>query len=187
MAQSTYGGRPGEGIGDLSVLYGLETGLRAQAIPAAVIRCAYLMSNWDAALGPARERGELPTMYPAELRIPMVAPADIGRLAADLLVGEGGTDRPTYAEGPERYSSVEAAVAFGQALGHDVAPVVTPRDGLEPAFRGLGFSEAAARSYARMTAAGIDEGFEQPLRPWRGAVTIDAYVRDLVERTSSMP
>ncbi|TGR60102.1 NmrA family transcriptional regulator, partial [bacterium M00.F.Ca.ET.194.01.1.1] len=54
VAESTYGAQPGEGIGDLSVLYGFEQKLKAQTIPASIIRAAYYMSNWDQALETAR-------------------------------------------------------------------------------------------------------------------------------------
>jgi uncharacterized protein YbjT (DUF2867 family) len=50
VAQSTYGAQPGEGKGDLNVLYDLEQALAAQPISVSVIRAAYYMSNWDAAL-----------------------------------------------------------------------------------------------------------------------------------------
>lgn len=44
VAQSTGGARPGDRIGDLSVLWELEEGLRRQSIPAAINRGAYYMT-----------------------------------------------------------------------------------------------------------------------------------------------
>lgn len=46
VAASTYGARPGEPAGDLTTLWALEEGLRGQAIPAAINRGAYYMTNW---------------------------------------------------------------------------------------------------------------------------------------------
>ena len=82
MAELTYGAQPGERCGDLTVLYELEEGLRAQPIPATIQRAGYYMSNWDQSMKMVREEGILPSMLPADLRIPMVAPDDLGRLAA---------------------------------------------------------------------------------------------------------
>jgi uncharacterized protein YbjT (DUF2867 family) len=115
VAQSTYGAQPGEEIGDFNTLYDLEAGLRAQSIPHSVIRAAYYMSNWDMMVEPARSEGVLPTMYPLDLKIPMVAPADLGAVAARLLVEPIQASGTHYVEGPERYSSGDVANAFAQA------------------------------------------------------------------------
>jgi uncharacterized protein YbjT (DUF2867 family) len=179
VAESTSGARPGERCGDLTVLFEFEEGLRSQSIPAAIIRAGYYMSNWDALLEPARRTGELPTMLPAELKIPMVAPRDLGRQAARLLVEPAGLTGITYVEGPKRYSPADVAAAFSKKLGRTVRPVVTPRQDWEKAFRKLGFSEAAASSYARMTAITVDGDFEIPNNPVHGAVTLDEYVSAL--------
>lgn len=74
VALSTYGAQAGDALGDLSVMHELETGLRAQPIPAAVVRGAHFMSNWDAALAQARDQGELHTFVPIDIALPMVAP-----------------------------------------------------------------------------------------------------------------
>lgn len=181
VAQSVNGARPGEGVGDLTVLHALEEGLRGQQVPAAIIRATYYMSNWDAALTPARHDGRLPTMFSADLEIPMIAPADMGRCAAGLLRGDEELNEPTVVEGPERYSSADVAAAFARALGRDVEPAVTPRDEIEDAFVEKGFSPSSARSYARMTEAALDADFGMPERSWRGDVSIDTYVRNLVQ------
>jgi hypothetical protein len=56
---------------------------------------------------------------------------------------------------------------------------VTPRDAWEAKFRELGFSAPAARSYAAMTAASVDEDYALPERPERGPTTLHAYVAAL--------
>jgi uncharacterized protein YbjT (DUF2867 family) len=179
VAMSTYGARPGEACGDLTVLHGLEEGLRALPIPAEIVRSAYLMSNWDGALEPARETGVLSSMLPADLEIPMVAPADVGRVVARLLTEPTGATEVRHVEGPRRYSPAEVAAAFAEALGRRVDVEVVPRERWEPHFRSLGFSGPAARSYARMTATLVDGDCELPAAPIRGAVSLGAYVRAL--------
>jgi uncharacterized protein YbjT (DUF2867 family) len=180
VAESTAGAQPGERCGDLTVLWELEEGLRAQAIPASIVRAAYYFSNWDGLLESARDDGVLPTVLPADLKIPMAAPADLGRTAARLLrepVGRSGTH---HVEGPQRYSSGDVADAFARALGRPVRVVVTPRERWVQAFRDLGFSEPAAQSYAKMTAATVDGTFVAPEAAIRGSVTLDDYIGQLV-------
>jgi uncharacterized protein YbjT (DUF2867 family) len=180
VAESTYGAQPGDELGDLNTLFEMEQGLRAQSIPHSIIRAAYYMSNWDAMIEPVRNDGIIPTMYPADLKIPMVAPADLGVVAARLLCEPVENAGMHYVEGPERYSSNEVAEAFSQALGKPIKCVVTPRDQWEAAYRKLGFSEAAARSYTRMTAISVDGDFDMPKDPVRGSVTFQAYVDALI-------
>jgi uncharacterized protein YbjT (DUF2867 family) len=175
VAQSTYGARPAESCGDLSVLYELEEGLRTQPIPTAIMRAAYLMSNWDAVIPSAKQSGVLPSMLPSDLRIPMVAPKDLGAVAARLLLEPPNAMRIHYAEGPERYTPQDVAAACARALARTVEVAVTPPKHLEEAFHSLGFSEAAARSYARMTRVTIDD-VELPATPIRGSITISDYV-----------
>jgi uncharacterized protein YbjT (DUF2867 family) len=183
VAESTGGAQPGERIGDLSVLWELEQGLAEQAIPAAVNRAAYYMSNWDGMLDSVRSTGKLPTMFPADMPIPMVAPKDLGRIAADRLMSGPEDTGIRYVEGPRRYSSAEVAQAFSNALGRKVAVEVTPRERWKHAFQAMGFSDAAAESYAGMTAASVDSNFDVPEEPLRGTTTLETYIRDFVSRT----
>lgn len=178
VAQSTYGAQPGEAIGDLGTLWALEEGLRAQSIPATVMRAAYLMSNWDGLVGAARG-GTLPTPLPADLLLPMVAPADLGRLAARRLREPPGTAGLHHVEGPERLTPADVAAAFATVLGRPVALQVTPQDGWADMFRALGFSPEAARSYAGLTARTVD-GVALPDDPDRGPTTIQDHLRALL-------
>jgi uncharacterized protein YbjT (DUF2867 family) len=182
VAVSTGGAQPGDRIGDLNVLWELEEGLRRQPIPAAINRGVYYMSNWDGQLDAVRKTGTLQTMYPADLLIPMVAPLDLGEIAAQRLVSTLDDIGIRYVGGPRRYSSADVAKAFSQALGASVGVDVIPRDEWKEAFRGLGFSEAAADSYARMTAVSLDGGFDMPDDALRGVTTLEAHIRDLLAK-----
>jgi uncharacterized protein YbjT (DUF2867 family) len=186
VVESTYGAQPGDRLGDLSVLFDFERALARQPIPVTVLRAAYYMSNWDASLG-AATNGELPTMYPADLAIPMVAPADLGAAAARLLQEDVDRTGVQHVEGPARYSSNDVAAAFAKALGTGVEVAVTPRGRWEDAYRKLGFSDAAASAYARMTAVSVDGGFDLPDEPERGRTTLDAYIATLVGRDRAAP
>lgn len=182
VAASTYGARPAERCGDFNTLFELENGLRRQPIPARVIRGAYYFTNWDRLLEPARETGTLRTLFPADLEMPMVSPLDLGRAAADRLTAPIDGFGIEQMEGPRRYTPADVAATFSRVLGRDVRPAVAPRGRWRDAFLDQGFSAAAAESYARMTAASIDEGFEQSLGAVRGEVTLEAHVRALASR-----
>ena len=185
VAQSTYGAQSGERLGDLSTLHDLEAGLQAQAIPFAIIRAAYYFSNWDALLTPVRESGALPTMFPADLKLPMVATEDLGLVAARLLRESAERNSVVYVEGPERYSANDVAKTFAKVLQREVEVAETPRDQWERAYRKIGFSEAAAHSYARMTAITSDGDYDMPQDPIQGTISLQEHVASVVRKVVS--
>jgi uncharacterized protein YbjT (DUF2867 family) len=176
VAASTFGARPGQGIGDLTTLWDLEEGLRRQPIPAAINRGAYYMSNWTSMLETVAETGTLPSMFLADMRIPMVAPADLGEAAAARLLTPLDDVGVRYVEGPQRYTPQDVAQAMSRTLGRDVVLEVVPRDQWEAAYKGWGFSAEAARAYAKMTAVTLDEDFDQPADVVRGHVSLADFI-----------
>lgn len=183
VAESTYGAQPGDGIGDLGVLYEMEQALAAGPVPLSVIRAAYYMSNWDASLKTARDEGKLHSMYPADFTLPMVAPHDLGQFAAKLMLGSPAPSGPHYVEGPERYSAGDVAQAFSEALSRPVEVVVTPPAQWLQAFKAQGFSDAAAQSYAQMTRLTL-ESKQEPEHPERGAISLREYIAALVKKSA---
>lgn len=182
VAASTYGARPGEGIGDLSTLWELEEGLRHQPIPTAINRGAYYMTNWTSFAESVRQSGKLPSMFPADTPIPMVSPRDLGEVAADRLVGPVDDVGVIYVEGPRSYTPQDVADAFAAALGRKIELDVTGRDRWEETFKGRGFSDAAAHSYAKMTASIMDSDFDRQPGPRRGKVTLSEFVSSALAR-----
>lgn len=182
VAASTYGAQPGERCGDLNVLYDFEQALAAQPIPATIQRGAYYMSNWDDLLDAAKG-GVLPTMLSADMKVPMVAPADLGKAAARRLLEPPRHHDVHYVEGPERYSPQRVADIFAAALGNPVKVEVIPRDQWIAAYRKLGFSAAAAESYARMTAVSVDSGFAMSEPFERGETTLEDYIGALIGKS----
>jgi uncharacterized protein YbjT (DUF2867 family) len=179
VAISTYGAHPGEACGDLTVLYELEEGLRRQCDikDVTVLRSAYLMSNWDWSLDCAQTEGVLRSLIPKDLSFPMVSPADVGSEAARLLQEPPQQQfRILHIEGPKRYSPADVAAALAQVLKRDVSVDVTPRDCWEQWFQDIGFSEAAAQSYTRMTAE-LVAGPDLPESPIRGETSVQSYIR----------
>lgn len=176
VAASTYGARPGQGIGDLTTLWALEEGLRRQPIPAAINRGAYYMTNWAGLLETVTQTGKLPSMFPADMPMPMVAPADLGEAAAARLLTPVEDVGVRYVEGPQRYTPQDVAQAMARTLGRGVAVEVAPRDRWETIYKGLGFSDEAARAYVRMTAVTQDEGFDMLSDVVRGHVSLADFI-----------
>lgn len=177
VAASTYGAQQGEPAGDLTTLWRLEEGLRKQPIPAAINRGAYYMTNWTGMADMVRQSGKLPSLFPAGMKIPMVAPRDLGEAAAARLVSPVSDTDLRFVEGPETYSPRQVAEAFGRALGSAVELDVAPREAWRNIFEAMGFSDAAARSYERMVAISVDGDFEKPATPLRGRTTLDAFLK----------
>lgn len=176
VAVSTFGARAGEPCGDLTVLFEFEEKLKAQAVPVAVNRHAYYMSNWTEMLDTVRHRGKLPSFFPADTAIPMVAPSDLGEVAAQRLMEPVDRTDTVYIEGPRRYTPRDVADAFAQALGRPVDVEVIPRPAREQTYLQLGFSPAAARSYACMTGTVLDEQDRWPNDPVRGPTTLEDFI-----------
>ena len=179
VAQSTYGAQPADAIGDLGVLHEFELGLRAQAIPAAIVRGAYYMVNWDYNLEAARSEGVVHSFFPADFELPMIAPRDLAQVAAELLLHPTIDNGLYYAEGPERYTPADVASAFSRALERPVRVEPIPEDSWLEALRQSGFSERAAQSMAAMTRVTL-ERCERPDAPLRGRTTLEHYIRNVV-------
>ncbi len=182
VAQSTYGAQPGDQVGDLGVLYELEQGLAKTRIATSVIRAAYYMSNWDTALATAQQEGKLYTFYPPAFKLPMVAPQDLGQVAARLLRESVAQTGLYYVEGPQSYSSADVAAAFTSALGKQVQAVHIPQEQWIPTLQTLGFSRKGAESMAAMTAITLKQEYELPFSPIRGKITLEQYIDRLVKK-----
>jgi uncharacterized protein YbjT (DUF2867 family) len=180
VALSTYGAQPGTNIGDLGVLHEMEQALARSPIPATIVRGAYYMSNWDHAVETARAEGKLYTFFPVDFTLPMVAPRDIGRIAADLMVEPVATTGLHQVEGPARHTSADVASAFGAALDRTVDPVEIPRDAWLPTMSAIGFSAAAAQSFAGMTEAAIRTPLPAVETVTRGSTALQQYIDALV-------
>lgn len=182
VAESTYGAQPGELLGDLAVLYEMEEGLKKLNIPHSIIRAAYYYSNWNFSAVSAKGEGKIYSFFPANFKLPMVAPHDIAQLAAKLLIEPVNAVGLYYCTGPEDYSPSDVASAFSETLDKPVEVVAIPQDQWVPQLQELGFSEKAAISMAHMTAVTLEKKYEVTAVPQRGTTTIKDYVKQLVEK-----
>jgi NAD(P)H dehydrogenase (quinone) len=75
----------------------------------------------------------------------MVATADIGRVAAELLEENWNGHRVVELEGPRRVTPLEIAATFSELLGRDVRAEVVPRDSWETLFLSQGMKNPEPR------------------------------------------
>jgi NAD(P)H dehydrogenase (quinone) len=159
-----------------------EKMLRTVSVPVALLRAGWFMENaaWDVE---AARSGVIPSLLqPLDHTIPMVATADIGRTAAELLRDTWSGVRLVELEGPRRYSARDIGVAFAAALGREVRMDPVPRETWEAFFRSQGVKHPLPRM--RMV-DGFNEGwidFEGGGEHRKGATTLDTVIAGLVNR-----
>ena len=176
VAQSTYGAQPGHHLGDLAVLYEMEQGLAQLHVHTVLMRAAYLLSNWLMSVQAVREKGLLPTFFPPEFSLPMVAPEDLGNVAAQLMMQPLEEDGMLHVEGPQRYTARDVAQAFSRLLNKEVVLQVVAREEWFKTYTMLGFSQEAAHSYMNMTKATLEGTFPEPEAARRGDTSLTNYL-----------
>ena len=128
VALSSIGSQLSSGTGNILTTYKLEQAFKDSEIPVTFIRAGSFMENWNAVLETAKTQGVLPSFFqPLDAKVPQVAAADIGRVAADAMQEKtSGTEIKELAgfwTSPE-----ETAEAFGKILGNEVKAVAVPED-----------------------------------------------------------
>src|ERR1700739_1467501 len=107
----------------------IENALRELAVPITFLRPAWFMENasWDVA--PAQIEGVIPSfLQPLARPVPMVAAADIGKLAAEILQKTWAGNRVVELEGLVRITPYDIAGAFSRLLGRPVKVQAGPRE-----------------------------------------------------------
>jgi NAD(P)H dehydrogenase (quinone) len=162
----------------------IENALRDLPVPIAFLRPGWFMENaaWD--VEPARTSGVVPSfLMPLDRPVPMVATADIGRLAAELLRETWTGSRIVELEGPRRVTPNEVAAAFARLLGHPVRMELVPRGTWEALFRSQGMKNPGPR--IRML-DGFNEGWidfeNDSVGVRKGAVELETVLKALLER-----
>lgn len=150
---SSDGAQHATGTGFLMVSYRLEHAFDGMDVEKIFIRPSYYYSNWMMSLPVVQEHGILPTFFPVDFAVPMIAPEDVARFAAQVFVGEVESQTIHSITGPHAYTATDIARLLGEVLGRKVTAIQTPEDTWIETLTSVGFSPANARHMADMTAA----------------------------------
>jgi uncharacterized protein YbjT (DUF2867 family) len=178
---SSVGAQHAAGTGPIAALHRAEkllSGIAGTKLTA--LRAAYFMENLGGSLAMLGQ-GVLPSFFPKDFAFDMIAAADIGRLAAELLLE--GTAAPDVVElgGPAR-SMADAAVALSKSLGKPIAVHEAPLEAMGATLAGLGLPQEIAGMYQEMAGA-IQRGhvaFEGGHRRVQGTTPLETVLQRLV-------
>jgi uncharacterized protein YbjT (DUF2867 family) len=124
----------------------MEQSLGDLPIPVTFLRPAWFMENcsWDVAA--ARDNAVISSfLQPLDKPAPMVAAADVGRVAAELLQEDWAGRQVIELEGPTRVSPNEIAATFAEIMGHPVRAEAVPRQTWEQLFKSQGMKHPEPR------------------------------------------
>ncbi len=137
-------------------------------------------SSWD--LAPATSKGVIPSfLQPLDKPVPMVAIADIGRLAAQLLQETWSGQRIVELEGPIESLPTRSQL-LTRLLGRPVKVEAVPRETWESLFKSQGMKNPAPRI---QMLDGFNEGwieFAGQAGSRKGNVAMETVLRMLIER-----
>lgn len=177
---SSGGAQLSPGTGTLQLYALLEETLHSLELETYIVRPAYYYSNWMMYLDTARDNGILPTFFPTDLAIPMIAPNDVAVFISDVM--EKGMEHQTAEiTGPDLYTPSDIARFMGDALGREVTAMQIPRNEWLPGLLQAGFSRSSAEYLLDMTQAVIDgrTGFTMP--PVHTGTTFPDYLNEYLQ------
>jgi uncharacterized protein YbjT (DUF2867 family) len=165
----------------------IEKAIGDLPMPITFLRPAWFMENcrWDVA--PARETGVVPSfLQPLDKPVPMVATADIGKLAAGLLQQKWEGHRVVELEGPTRVTPNQIARTLAKLLGKPVRMKVVPRESWDALFRSQGMKNPVPRM--RML-DGFNESWIEFERgksdSQKGSTSLEAVLKSVIEEEST--
>lgn len=178
---SSVGAQHQSGTGNLVASYLLEHAFSSLEIEQTFIRPSYYFSNWMGYLELVKEHGILPTFFPPEMKLPMIAPADVAAFLAELMSDNAPLERIYEITGPYSYSSSEIAQIFSAVLGRSVTVQQVPPEAWESTLLQAGFSKDGARNLMLMTQAVIDgrTTYTTP-NPVRSATDFKTYLKNII-------
>lgn len=159
----------------------MEQALSALDIPVTFLRPAWFMENSLYDVISARDTGVIHSfLQPLDKAVPMIATADIGSVAAQLLQQDWAGQRVVELEG-QWVSPNDIARILAQLLGRDVHAEVVERDTWEALLR----SQGAQNPLPRMRMVdGFNEGwicFEHD-QVLKGATPLQTVLRELMNK-----
>ena len=161
----------------------MEQKLGTLEIPVTFLRPGWFMENFAWDIPSARDNGVISTfLQPVDKTFPMVATADVGRVAAELLQQEWHGRRVVELEAEHRISPSEAAATFSKIFDRPVRVEAVPRETWASLFKSQGMKDPVPRIQMLdgFNESWIDfEGGEQ--NSLKGKVTLETVLKGLIE------
>src|SRR4029077_8236553 len=132
----------------------------------------------------ARDQGMIASfLQPLDKPVPMVATADIGQVASELLQENWISKRIVELEGPKRISPQEIGTSFAKILGHAVRVEAVPRETWQALFEAQGMLHPLPRM---QMLDGSNEGCIDSeggqASTIKGTIEFQPVLRELVDR-----
>lgn len=150
---SSIGAQHATGTGPVRTLHYAEQAIGKAAKNITMLRAAYFLENWAAALGEAQTNGVLYSFVTPGRALPMVATHDIGRVAAEALLDPARGTRIIELVGPRDWTPEDVARELAEVLGRDVRVQGLPLEAMVPAFTAAGMSAGTVKLFQEMTDA----------------------------------
>jgi uncharacterized protein YbjT (DUF2867 family) len=177
---SSVGAQHTDGTGPIKGLHPVEAALRALPnTTATFLRAAAFMENLQGSFG-LLEQGLFPSFTPAGVAFPMIASADIGQVAASLLVEGAPAASPRIVElGGAPVSTAEVAGALSALLGRNIQVAEAPVSAMGQTLVGYGLPADVAALYQEMTEGVLSGrvGFEGGHRRASGSTSLTTFLR----------
>jgi NAD(P)H dehydrogenase (quinone) len=161
----------------------MEQQLRELTIPVSFVRPAWFMENFTWDVASARDAGVIASfLQPLDKPFPMIATADVGRVAAELIQEDWNGCRVVELEAARRITPNEVATTFAKILGHPVRVAIVPRETWGSLFKSQGMKNPLPRI---QMLDGFNEDWIEFERgesgSMKGKVTLETVLRGLIE------
>ncbi len=178
---SSIGGHLPSGTGNILTAHKLEQAFGNMEIPVTFIRAGSFMENWRGVLETAKTNGILPSFFqPLDRKVPQIAAADIGRIAAGAMQ-EKTVGKEVKELAGSWISPEETAEAIGKVLSREVKAVPIPEEQ---------FVEVAKNYNSPKNAASMAEMFKgfnseyikfETENPIDGQITVEDWAREAMK------
>jgi uncharacterized protein YbjT (DUF2867 family) len=155
-----------------------EQGFRDVGVPVTILRAVWFMENWTSMLNGAITTGALYYGTNEGLKFPQVATADIGKVAARLLVEGARNERVVEITGPADLSLQDTAAILSKVARKPIQGVSVPSSAVVEAMLKQGASEELANAFGEMVTAYNRGALRFQGTPIRGSVSLEEVFRD---------
>lgn len=178
---SSMGAQHESGTGNLMASYLLEHAFSDLEIEQVFIRPAYYFSNWLGYLELVKGYGILPTFFPPELKLPMIAPPDVAGFLSGVITCKTSQERIYEIAGPHDYISSDIAKIFEEVLGKNVILQQVFPEEWENTLTQAGFSKDGTKNLMLMTKAVIDgKTKSETANPIRFSTDFKSYLKNVI-------